>query len=70
MSCHDRCKYCQELYDTESPKGCGCPGELTAKQLERVKDKLRHFYSSGDYDHAHNCHATVTLNALRQSLGL
>ena len=38
--------------------------------LERLKEKLRHHYASGDYDRAHNCHATITLNALRQSLGL
>ena len=44
--------------------------ETTLRKLEVVKEKLRHHYASGDYDRGHNCRATITLNALRQSLGL
>jgi hypothetical protein len=39
-------------------------------QVDSIKDKLRHHYANGDYDHRHNCRASITLNALRQSLGL
>jgi hypothetical protein len=70
-----KCTACGSELLGDTPH-CPCLGlaERRVAELEavvgRVKDKLRHHYASGDFDQGHNCRASITLNALRQSLGL